>query len=447
MVSLLMMKSNSRIASGYAMNSWPTMYRHIPMEERTKRLLEPKLNNAFDKLVRTEIYILTNPWPAFKVCIYSGVVFGLILTVMMGSLIGLSTSLTACILLAAIAACFVQAMITRVLTGRENFIYYHQLILVMITAAMAAKLFDQPILPYLDITMIGMAGVQVFGRTGCLLAGCCHGRPHRWGVCYRAEHARDGFTRYYVNVRLFPIQLVESLWVLGIASGGIMLVLNAHAPGTVVAWYIITYGAGRFCFEFMRGDPDRAYYWDFSEAQWISLLLMSVVVWAELSGLLALHAWHTAATAGVILTVIVVALTRHFRKTPTHRLLNPRHIKEVAEAVEAISSLLQESALLSRWNPIPPAVHIARTSLGVRISASKILRNTSYTYHYALSSENETMTEETAGILARLIVQLRHPAASGDLVRGSRDVFHVLIDPLQQNDAGQITGRVPTTNG
>ena len=106
------------------------------------------------------------------------------------------------------------------------------------------------------------------------MVGCCHGRPHRWGVCYREEHAAVGFTPYFVGVRLFPIQAVESLWVFCIVTTGVTFVLNGRPAGAALAWYVVTYDLGRFCFEFLRGDPDRPYLWGFSQPQWISLLLM-----------------------------------------------------------------------------------------------------------------------------------------------------------------------------
>jgi hypothetical protein len=40
------------------------------------------------------------------------------------------------------------------------------------------------------------------------------------------------------------------------------------------------------------------------------------------------------------------------------------------------------------------------------------------------------MTEETARILAGLILQLRQAIGAGEFVKGNRNVFHLLIRPV-----------------
>jgi hypothetical protein len=104
-------------------------------------------------------------------------------------------------------------------------------------------------------------------------------------------------------VRLFPIQAVKSAWVFCIVLVGSALLLTGHQPGETLAWYVIGYGLGRFCFEFLRGDAVRPYFQGFSEAQWTSRLLMCVAVWAEWSGLLSFRPWHAGATVLLVLTI------------------------------------------------------------------------------------------------------------------------------------------------
>src|SRR6185295_18571752 len=50
------------------------------------------------------------------------------------------------------------------------------------------------------------------------------------------------------------------------------------------------------CWETMRGDFERRFFWGFSEAQWTSMLLMSVVVSCEFGGMLPLERWHPVVT-------------------------------------------------------------------------------------------------------------------------------------------------------
>src|SRR5262249_7343149 len=164
-------------------------------------------------------------------------------------------------------------------------IYYHHEIAVMLAAMALLWLTSEPLLPFLDITILGIGAFLACGRIGCLMVGCCHGRPHHWGIRYKPEHAVAGFTPYYVGIVLFPIQLVESLWVAGVVIVGVLLIVNGSPAGSALAWYVVAYDLGRFFFEFMRGDPDRPYLWCFSQPQWISIVLMAFVVVAEQAGL------------------------------------------------------------------------------------------------------------------------------------------------------------------
>src|SRR5262249_15606184 len=223
---------------------------------------------------------------------------------------------------------FGLVMATKIITGEERIINYHHQIGVMVVTAVLLWLLGQPILPYLDVAILSIGIFLVCGRIGCLMVCCCHGRPSRWGVCYREEHAAAGFTPYFVGVRLFPVQAVESCWIFCIVLVGSAFVLRGHPPGEALAWYVVTYDLGRFCFEFLRGDPDRPYYRGFSQPQWISLILMLAVALAELSGLLPFHAWHICATVLLSLTMGAISVKRHLQKTAKYQILHARHIRE-----------------------------------------------------------------------------------------------------------------------
>ncbi len=382
-------------------------------------------NSHLDKLVRPAIRICRNSWSTFRLCGYTGLALAVLLAMSLVTHLGLSYGVMAGILVAALLTFFGLVMLTKLFTGEERLIYYRHAIAVMVLAAALLWLWRQPMLAYLDVTLLGIGLFLACGRVGCLMVGCCHGRPHCWGVRYRDEHAAAGFTRYFVGVRLFPIQAVESLWVLCIVVGGSALVLTAHPPGTALAWYVATYGCGRFCLEFLRGDPERPYLWGFSEAQWISLALMCAVVGAELSGIIPFAPWHAGAAVCLMLTMITVALRRHLRPAANYRLLHPQHIKELAEAVEEVSCMATERPARSTSHA-PPEVHVALTSLGIQLSGSKLQSAGGFILHYTFSDRHEVMSREPAHILARVICQLKHLSGAVELVEGNRGVFHCL---------------------
>jgi hypothetical protein len=382
-----------------------------------------------DRLVQPEIRLFSTGRPAFRVCGYAG------LAAAVGTGFGLSVALKlsplvlVVMLLSSLATFLGLAMAVKVISGEENLIYYHQQLAIIAVVASVLWMMRQPVLPYLDVTILAVGLFLAFGRWGCLMVGCCHGRPHGWGVCYREEHAAIGFTPYFVGVRLFPVQLVEALCVCGVVAFGVLIILSGGRPGEALAWYVVAYGVLRFVLEFLRGDPARHYLLGFSEAQWTSLVLTCAAVFAELSGAGSFHLWHAAATVLMAATMIVVAVRRRSDETARYSLLHPRHVREVAEAFEALNGLALENVSGLADNTESSSVHVARTSRDIQISTSVIPDADGLIHHYTLSKRKELMTEDVAGTVAGLILKLRHPSAPCEIVRGSEGVFHALVRP------------------
>jgi hypothetical protein len=384
----------------------------------------PGLSRAFERMAAHEIQAGHRSWPSFQICGCTGLALAIILAMTLVGHAGLSHWVMSGIVGTAVGTFLGLVMATKIITGEDRIIYYHHEIAVMLITALFLWTIRRPQLPYLDATILGIGLFLSCGRIGCLMVGCCHGRPHRWGLRYGEEHAAAGFPSYLVGVRLFPIQAVESLWVLGTVVVGTYFVWSGRQPGTALAWYIVTYNVGRFFFEFARGDAGRPYWLGFSQAQWLSLLLTGGVVWAERVGHLPLSPWHLAALAFLAGAMIAVALWRRFQKAPAFLLLHPRHIQQVAEVLGALDSLSDRAISTTGTSVIVP---IVRTSLGVQISGGRIDCATERVYHYTFSSASEPMTESAAKLLAGLIRYLSGAAASERLVAGPRGVFHCLI--------------------
>ncbi|MBD0287506.1 MAG: prolipoprotein diacylglyceryl transferase, partial [Flavisolibacter sp.] len=154
------------------------------------------------------------------------------------------------------ATFFLLAILAKIITGEEVIVYYHHEIAILIMCAVVLHALHQPVLPYLDITILGIATFLAFGRIGCFNVGCCHGRPVKGGVRYRHEHVEAGFTPYYEDVPLFPVQLVESAFVFIVVIAGSFLLLRSFPAGTVLLLYTVVYGLFRFSIEIFRGDPE-----------------------------------------------------------------------------------------------------------------------------------------------------------------------------------------------
>ncbi len=112
----------------------------------------------------------------------------------------------------------------------------------------AARLFDH----------IGVVAPlwHVFGRLGCFLAGCCHGRATDvpWAVVFTDPTSQ--IRPDLLGVPVHPTQLYEALGEAAIAASlyGLLIHTERSRPGLVIAAYLALYGVLRFTLEFYRGD-------------------------------------------------------------------------------------------------------------------------------------------------------------------------------------------------
>ena len=339
--------------------------------------------------MKPAVSFLEGRYCAFRICGVAGLAAAIVSGMGLALHRGLSPGLIGVLALSSVGAFLIVALITKVIVGEERLTYYHYEILILFLAALLLRFVGQPVLQYLDITLLGIGTVLAFGRIGCFIVGCCHGRPCRWGVRYRVEHADAGFPDYLVGVRLFPVQLIEFLDVFVTVAVGMGLVIGGSRAGEAVAWYTMSYGSGRFGLEFLRGDPARLYWRGVSEAQWTTALLMLFVCALEAGGVLPLREWHLAVTAVVIL-VLLGCILRDWGKPD---LLQAPHLNEIAE----LTRLAVDGTHRSN-------VGIGSTSLGLHISASG--GQGAEPLHIALSRSGGDLDDAQAGRVAKLIGRL-----------------------------------------
>jgi len=161
------------------------------------------------------------------------------------------------------------AVLTQRLMNEEYIVYFHHEIAIIVTSIGILRVMRAPLLPYLDVTTIGILVFLGFGRVGCLRVGCCYGKPVSFGVRYDASHVEAGFPAELQDVTLLPVQALESAIAFSVAAVGGLLVLHAR-PGIAMAWCVTAYGAARFfILEPLRGDP-RPNWRGVSHAQWLA---------------------------------------------------------------------------------------------------------------------------------------------------------------------------------
>ena len=208
-----------------------------------------------------------------------GVFTSIITTFYLTTFLHLSLLVWLIMTITGIAVLFSLAELMKRIKGTPVLVYYHhEFAIISFITIFLFFTERRHILEYLDITAAGLGIVLAFGRIGCFMAGCCHGKPSNYGIHYHKGHAEMGFPYYYLETPLFPVQIIEACGVLLIVIFMIFSILNRVQAGTAFAFYILCYGLLRFLLEFARGDISRPYYGPLSEAQWFSVILSSLII-------------------------------------------------------------------------------------------------------------------------------------------------------------------------
>jgi phosphatidylglycerol:prolipoprotein diacylglycerol transferase len=171
---------------------------------------------------------------------------------------------------------------------QSGFVLYGGLIAGIAAGALYTKMRGLSIAKVADLAAAPMMLALAFGRVGCFMNGCCHGKPGEGFPCVSfpagspAADPEGGFPGG-PNGRSLPVhptQLYETL-----AAVGIFFLLSwiykkkRRAPGEVFLMMGMLYGAWRFVIEFARGDK-RPDWGGLSYSQWVSLVAFVVAgVW------------------------------------------------------------------------------------------------------------------------------------------------------------------------
>lgn len=125
----------------------------------------------------------------------------------------------------------------------------------------------------MDLLSVCVPLFHVFGRVGCFLTGCCYGFASESGL---PTHHYIGEEVYIVN--RFPVQLVEALGNLAIFFVIMTLFRKNKFTGKLLVVYVFLYAPMRFVLEFFRGDTIRGFIFGLSTSQFISVILLGIVI-------------------------------------------------------------------------------------------------------------------------------------------------------------------------
>ena len=158
-------------------------------------------------------------------------------------------------------------------------VYYGGLILAVFVSGLYIRRHGMNFWRTADAMCMGIAAGQIFGRSGCFLAGCCWGKEvspnFLFGVIFRSiEAANQVGTPLFIP--LHPTQLYEAFAMLCVFGILALAYRTKKYDGQQLFLYLFLYSILRFCIEFFRGDPRGSVFGGvLSTSQLISILILA----------------------------------------------------------------------------------------------------------------------------------------------------------------------------
>ncbi len=160
---------------------------------------------------------------------------------------------------------------------RAGGVFYGGLIAASVVGLWLIRRYKLPLWTTADLMAPGIALGHVIGRFGCLLAGCCYGRPTDvpWAITFTDPLAAANVGTP-LQIPLHPTQMYDA----GAELLILVVLLSTERKGRPFAgrtfWaYLLLYGVSRFIIEFYRGDANRGtVFASLSTSQFLSLLLV-----------------------------------------------------------------------------------------------------------------------------------------------------------------------------
>ena len=154
-------------------------------------------------------------------------------------------------------------------------VYYGGFIGAMIAGMIYIRWKKMPFWKTADVLAPSIALGSVFGRAGCLLNGCCYGRPTDvpWAITFTNPLAHE-LSGTPLNVPLHPTEIYDGLLNLALYLFLAWLFRRKKFDGQIFATYLMCYAVARGIVECFRGDySDLHYHLGLTPAQWIGVPL------------------------------------------------------------------------------------------------------------------------------------------------------------------------------
>jgi phosphatidylglycerol---prolipoprotein diacylglyceryl transferase len=148
-------------------------------------------------------------------------------------------------------------------------VYYGGLIGAIMAGTIYLRWKKLPVWKIADVLAPSIALGSVFGRTGCLLNGCCYGRASDlpWAISFPPGNPLGSPT-----TPVHPTEIYDALLNLGLYFFLAWLFRRKKFDGQIFATYLLCYAVTRSFVEYFRGDyTNLHYHFGLTPAQWISV--------------------------------------------------------------------------------------------------------------------------------------------------------------------------------
>jgi phosphatidylglycerol:prolipoprotein diacylglycerol transferase len=152
-------------------------------------------------------------------------------------------------------------------------VYYGGFIGATIAGMIYIRWKKMPLWKTADVLAPSIALGSFFGRAGCLLNGCCYGRPTNlpWAITFTNPQAHE-LSGTPLNIPLHPTEIYDGLLNLILYFFLAWLFRRKKFDGQIFATYLLCYSVIRAFVEYFRGDySDLQYHFGLTPAQWIGV--------------------------------------------------------------------------------------------------------------------------------------------------------------------------------
>jgi phosphatidylglycerol---prolipoprotein diacylglyceryl transferase len=151
---------------------------------------------------------------------------------------------------------------------------YGGLPLVLLISVPVLYLMRLPFAAFWDVGVLSIFAGMIFARIGCLLNGCCCGRPSNAWFSIYLPNARG------VWQKRIPSPCLESIWAATLLTLSILFLHRMPFPGALFLFVSCGYAAGRLLLESLREHSTGSSKFNVHHAISVGIIILAVVAFS-----------------------------------------------------------------------------------------------------------------------------------------------------------------------